>query len=255
MVTPLLGEAQRQRGAAGPGATAGPAPSIERASAPPPAATPPGARLPLGAAPEPVGAVTVSGTVSGGGAIGPGGAVIWLTRVDGPTPAPRPSRKPRVVNQLGKTFVPHVLVIPAGETVVFRNDDPYFHNVFSLSPQQSFDAGLYDSGRSYSRTFTQPGLVELLCNIHASMSAYLYVVDSTYYAQPRPSGAFTIRNVPPGRYELHAWHESSSSIVKQPLKVGPSGAAAVAVRIPVDRSPLVIVPDKYGKPRQSQLGY
>jgi hypothetical protein len=78
---------------------------------------------------------------------------------------------------------------------------------------------------------------------------------AAYYAQPRPSGAFAIRNVPPGRYELSAWHETSASIVRQIVKVGPEGATGVAVRIPVDRTPLVIVPDKYGKPRQSQLGY
>jgi hypothetical protein len=81
------------------------------------------------------------------------------------------------------------------------------------------------------------------------------VVDTAYYAQPRSSGAFAIRNVLPGRYELSAWHEASASIVKQVVKVGPEGATGVAVRIPVDRSPLVVVPDKYGKPRQSQLGY
>jgi hypothetical protein len=87
------------------------------------------------------------------------------------------------------------------------------------------------------------------------MSAYLYVVDSAYYAQPRSSGAFVIRDVMPGRYELNAWHESSSSLLKKVVKVGPTGASRVAVRIPVDRSPLVVVPDKYGKPRQPQLGY
>jgi len=244
-VAPLLAEAQRQRGSGTAPADAAPLGVL-----PPPVNKVPGALLP----PEPHG-VTVSGTVSGGGAVGPGGTVIWLKRLDGPTPPPHASRKPRVLNQLGKTFVPHVLAIPVGETVVFRNDDPYFHNVFSLSPGQTFDAGLYDSGRSYSRTFTQPGVVELLCNIHASMAGYLYVVDSAYYAQPRPSGAFVIRNVLPGRYELNAWHETSSSVLKQIVKVEPTGAKAVAVRIPVDRSPVVVVPDKYGKPRQPQLGY
>ena len=68
-------------------------------------------------------------------------------------------------------------------------------------------------------------------------------------------GHFTIARVLPGRYELSAWHESSSSIVKQTVKVGAEGATGISVRIPVDRSPLVVVPDKYGKPRQSQLGY
>jgi len=244
-VSPLLAEAQRQRGS-----------GAAIADGPPAGALPDSAAMlsPALPHPEPHG-VTVSGTVSGGGAVGPGGAVVWLKRLDGPTPAPRPSRRGRLLNQKGKTFVPHVLAIPVGETVVFRNDDPYFHNVFSLSPGQTFDAGLYANGRSYTRTFTQPGVVELLCNIHASMSAYLYVVDSAYFAQPRPSGAFVIHNVMPGRYELNVWHESSASITKQMVKVGPSGATAVAVRIPADRSPTVAVPDKYGKPRQAQLGY
>jgi len=249
VVSPLLAEAQRRRGPAGT-ATAGVDGAPGGVVAEPPASSPSGV-----VRQEPPRGVTVSGTVSGGGAIGPGGAVVWLKRLDGPTPAPRPSRKPRVLNQFGKTFVPHVLAIPVGETVVFRNDDPYFHNVFSLSPGQTFDAGLYDSGRAYTKTFTQPGVVELLCNIHASMSGYLYVVDSAHFAQPRPSGAFAIKNVLPGRYELSTWHESSAAIVKQTVKVGPDGATGIAVRISVDRSPLVIVPDKYGKPRQSQLGY
>jgi plastocyanin len=242
VVSPLLAEALRERRGA-----ASELPPVGENAEPAANPSPPAHEEPRGA--------TVSGTVMGGGAVGPGGAVIWLKRLDGATPAPRPSRKPRAVNQLGKTFVPHVLAIPVGQTVVFRNDDPYFHNVFSLSPGQSFDAGLYDNGRSYERTFKDAGPVELLCNIHASMSAYIYVVDSAHYAQPRPSGAFVIRNVVPGRYELSAWHESSASIVKQTVKVGPEGATGLSVRIPVDRSPLVVVPDKYGKPRQSQLGY
>jgi hypothetical protein len=255
VVSPLLAEAQRQRGAAGgsSGASAGASdgPSVPAAAGGAEAAPAPGMPAP----PETPRGTTVSGSVSGGGTIGPGGAVLWLKRLDGPTPPPRRSRRPRVLNQLSKTFVPHVLAIAAGDSVAFRNDDPYFHNVFSLSPGQGFDAGLYSSGRTYVKTFTRPGPVELLCNIHASMLAYLYVVDSAYYTQPRSSGAFTIRNVPPGRYELHAWHESAAAVVKQPLTVGPTGTTGVVVRIPGDRAPMVTVPDKYGKPRQTQLGY
>jgi hypothetical protein len=87
------------------------------------------------------------------------------------------------------------------------------------------------------------------------MSAYIYVVDTAYYTQPRPSGNFLIKNVVPGRYELSVWHEASASIVRRNLTVGPEGVSGIVVRIPVDRAPLVVVPDKYGKPRQPQLGY
>src|SRR5262249_45365972 len=160
---------------------------------------------------------------------GPGGAVVWLKRLDGPTPAPRTFLRPRLVSQAAKTFVPHVLAIPIGQTVDFRNDDPFFHNVFSLSDRPHFDPGLHGARRSYTKTFNHAGPVELLCNIHAQMMGYLYVVDSAYYAQPRPGGAFVIRNVPPGRYELDAWHESSASVVKQTVTVGPGGARGLAV--------------------------
>jgi plastocyanin len=247
VVSPLLAEAQRQRGGP-PAAPVTPvAPGAAAVLEAPPVAAAP--------APEAQRPTTVSGTVNGGGAIGPGAAVLWLTRLDGPTPPPHHSRRPRVLNQSNKTFVPHVLAIAVGETVAFRNDDPYFHNVFSLSPGQGFDTGLYSTGGAYERKFTRPGPVELLCNIHASMVGYIYVVNSAYYTQPRSNGAFVIRNVPPGRYELHAWHESAAAVVKQPLTVAPGGTSGVVVRIAGDRPPMVIVPDKYGKPRQSQLGY
>jgi plastocyanin len=197
----------------------------------------------------------VSGTVLGGGSIGPGGAVLWMKRLDGPTPSVRPLRKAKVVGQRDKVFIPRVVAVPVGSKVDFRNDDPYYHNVFSLSEAEKFDTGLYASGLSYTQTFEKPGPVELLCNIHAAMIGYVVVVDTPYYTQPRGNGAFTIRNVPPGRYELSTWHEASAHIVKQTVQVREGGASGVTVKVPNDRVPKVVVPDKYGKPRQPQLGY
>ena len=167
----------------------------------------------------------VSGTVLGGGMIGPGGAVLWLKRLDGPTPPVRPLRRPKVVGQRDKVFIPRVVAVPVGSEVDFRNDDPYYHNVFSLSDAEKFDTGLYASGLSYKQTFDKPGPVELLCNIHASMVGYVVVVDTPYYTQPRGNGTFTIRNVPPGRYELSAWHESAAKIVTHTVQVNEGGAS------------------------------
>jgi plastocyanin len=247
VVRPLLAEAERGRAAApaDPGRRAEAPPADTRIQGAPPLAPPP-TREP---------GVTVSGTATGGGAIGPGAAVLWLRRLDGPTPAPHASRRPIAVGQLNKAFVPHVLAIPVGSKVVFRNDDPYYHNVFSLDGAQKFDTGLYASGRSYTQAFGKAGLVELLCNIHTAMRGYLYVVDSRYYTQPRAGGRFVIKDVPPGRYELNAWHELSAEILKQPLSVGAAGVQGLTLRIPDNRPPSAVVPDKYGKPRQPQLGY
>jgi plastocyanin len=195
---------------------------------------------------------SVTGTVAGG-VQGPGGAVIWLKRIGAETPRPAPARN-KVITQRGKTFIPHVLAVPIGTKVSFRNEDAIFHNIFSLSKPNEFDTGLYKQGTSYTQTFRKPGPVQLLCNIHSSMLGFVYVVDSPYYAQADAGGVFTIKGVPPGDYQINVWHESASKVSEQRVSVGPSGAR-VSLRVGGDRRAPQFVPDKSGKPRQSHLGY
>ena len=198
--------------------------------------------------------VTVSGTVSGGGQIGPGGAVIWLRRIDGPTPRVAPAQN-QIITQRDKTFLPHVLAVPLGTTVQFRNDDRIYHDVFSIAKPNEFDAGIRATGATYTKTFTHAGVVELLCNIHSTMNAYVLVVDSPLYAKAQASGSFVVHGVAPGRYELSAWHEAASTITRKPITVGPEGAHDLAVSVGGDKRPSPFVPDKYGHKRQPQLGY
>lgn len=195
---------------------------------------------------------TVSGTVSGGEG-GPGGAVVTLKRADGTTAKVRPA-KGRAMLQKDKAFSPHVLVVPAGSTVAFKNTDPIFHNVFSLSPARKFDSGFHKAGGSESVKFDQPGVVEVLCNIHASMQAYVVVVDTPYHAIASASGSFSIKNVPQGEYEVEVWHESASTLGKDKVTVGAAGGQ-VALTVGADKRRNPFPPDKYGKPRQTQLGY
>src|SRR6185295_17355955 len=77
--------------------------------------------------------------------------VVVLDPVDGKF-APR-TPKQRIIEQRGRRFAPHVLAVPVGSTVSFPNFDPFFHNVFSLSPMRSFDLGIYRSGESREVTF------------------------------------------------------------------------------------------------------
>jgi plastocyanin len=198
--------------------------------------------------------VTVSGSVSGGGTLGPGGTVLWMKRIGGPTPRPAPARG-KVIRQRNKTFIPRVLAVPVGSKVDFRNEDDIFHNVFSLSAPNDFDTGLYRQGASYSQVFRKAGPVQVLCNIHASMIAHVFVVDSPYYTQADAGGAFTIKNVPPGEYELETWHETSAKPWKQNVTVGPEGVRSLAVRVAGDKSAPAYLPDKSGKPRQTHLNY
>lgn len=207
---------------------------------------------PIAAAVAPKRLLTVTGTVSGGGSAGPGGAVIFLERLDAPTPRPKPGTA-RTVAQKDKRFEPRVLAVTVGTPVDFRNDDPLFHNVFSLSRPNDFDLGLYKGGTSKTETFETPGPVQLLCNIHSSMVGYVYVVDTPWFAQADGSGRFSIKGVPPGEYAVNVWHEAASKVAQTKAKL--DGAAPLSLSVDGDRGAPAFVPDKSGKPRQPQLGY
>jgi plastocyanin len=193
--------------------------------------------------------VSISGEVTGGGSRGPVGAVIWLRRIDAPTPRPGPMRGRGMV-QSGKAFVPRVLLVTVGSTVSFTNKDSVVHNVFSLSPLHPFDGGLSKTGQSFSRTFSKPGAVEILCNIHASEQGHVLVVDSPWHTEVNSRGAFVLRGVPPGDYDLEAWHEAASQVSRMRIRVGNDGLRGVAVKVrTVGGNDRRDTPDKTGQPR------
>ena len=159
-----------------------------------------------------------------------------------------------VITQREKTFLPHVLAVPVGATVQFRNDDRIYHNVFSIAKPNDFDAGTRATGATYTRTFNHPGAVELFCNIHATMSGYVFVVDSPLLHESAGVGRVLDSGCPPGRYELAAWHEAAT---KSPARRSWSadGVRDLAISVGGDKRPGPFVPDKYGHKRQPQLGY
>jgi hypothetical protein len=111
------------------------------------------------------------------------------------------------LQQHNETFVPHVLAITRGSTVDFPNDDPFFHNVFSLSSAAAFNLGRYPRGQSRSEKFTKAGLVKVFCDIHSHMSASILVLDHPYFTIPGTDGNYEIKNVPAGQYTIIGWHE------------------------------------------------
>ncbi len=116
------------------------------------------------------------------------------------------------IEQRGETFIPHVLPIVKGSTVSFPNEDPIFHNVFSLSGAKSFDLGRYPKGDTRSVTFEKSGIVPVFCHLHSDMSAIIVVLDNPFFAVPDQAGQYRIEGVPPGRYTLVAWHERSEPV-------------------------------------------
>ena len=79
------------------------------------------------------------------------------------------------VDQQDKSFSNKSLQIKVGDTVNFRNSDPFFHNVFSLSDAKTFDLGSYPKGQSRAVKFDTAGVVEVECAIHPDMKMTITV--------------------------------------------------------------------------------
>jgi plastocyanin len=139
------------------------------------------------------------------------GVVVWLVPSQ-ITNKIRLATKPPHYRMLqhNKMFEPRMLVVPAGSTVEFPNNDPWLHNVFSLSRSRQFDLGLYDGGVLKAVKFDRAGISYLFCSIHPDMMAVVVTVDSTYFGVSDKSGRVLIGNVPPGQYFLHVWRENAT---------------------------------------------
>ncbi|MFN2445195.1 MAG: hypothetical protein ABR606_06390 [Vicinamibacterales bacterium] len=105
-----------------------------------------------------------------------------------------------VLAQRGEQFVPPVAGVTVGSLVEFSNDDPLFHNVFSLSGAATFDLGRYPPGESRSHRFTAPGVVKVFCHIRAQMSAIVRVFDHPWFVTPADDHTFVLDAVPPGTH-------------------------------------------------------
>ena len=139
-------------------------------------------------------------------------AVVWLDpaqRAEVPTPPPSGHSDHLRLAQYNKSFEPSLLVVPVGSVVEFPNRDPFFHNVFSLFESKRFDLGLYEAGSTRNVVFDRPGISYIFCNIHPEMSAVVIALETRYYGVSNPRGEILIRSVPPGRYVMHVWHQSS----------------------------------------------
>jgi plastocyanin len=185
-----------------------------------------------------IGAVKVNGLRS------PADILVYLVKA--PSVQEDLSKAKFDMDQQNLTFIPHILPIPVGASVNFPNNDKVNHNIFSLSRTKKFNLGSYKPGESKSVLFDKPGIVELRCDVHAEMAAYIMVMKNPYFAVTDDQGRFEIPNskyleksnikgikdLPAGKYVLKIWHEKLKP-QKQIVTVPENGD--VSIEITADR--------------------
>ncbi|MGR3303879.1 MAG: carboxypeptidase regulatory-like domain-containing protein [Candidatus Scalindua sp.] len=133
--------------------------------------------------------------------------------------------EPPIVDQWNVEFIPHILPILKGSTVDFPNTDNVRHNVYSPVPipgtHRMLSLGTYDPGVIKTIRLNKTGEIQLRCNVHKEMSAFIVVLDNPYFTLTDKSGEFTIENIPPGKYTIKTWHEKYKPVSME-ITVGPN---------------------------------
>lgn len=185
---------------------------------------------------------SIKGTVKVRGLRSPANVLVYLTKAP-PVAIDLTSAK-FIMDQRNLTFIPHVLPVLVGSTVHFPNNDKVNHNVFSLSRAKKFNLGSYKTGESKTVLFDKPGIVELRCDVHAEMAAYILVMKNPYWAVTDKKGHFAIpdlthlersgikgvKGIPPGRYFVKTWHEKLKT-AKRAVDVPENGEVSIPLEL------------------------
>ncbi|MBI3847434.1 MAG: hypothetical protein HY292_22610 [Planctomycetes bacterium] len=136
--------------------------------------------------------------------------------------------EPVVVDQRGCLFEPRVVGVRAGQPIRLLNSDDTLHNVHAIAERnRAFNFGFPEAGSERLVTFRTPEvMIQLRCHVHEWMAAWVGVVDHPCFSVTGDSGTALLRPMPPGEYEVAAWHEKLG-IRSQRVTIAPSETASV----------------------------
>jgi hypothetical protein len=172
--------------------------------------------------------------------------VVFLRGITTGKPMDLPADRQQL-DQKTCRYTPHIMLVPQAGTLKIESSDPVLHTV------QMFGVATNNIPFPFQNQFIpvtlqRQGVVELKCNAgHVWMNANVIVVRHPYYAVTDDRGAFTLSDVPPGEYEIVAWHEGWQ--IASEAKVLDVGAQ-VEVRRPIYSTPVSWTKKVVVKPSQ-----
>ena len=113
----------------------------------------------------------------------------------------------RFLDQKHCRYEPHIMVVPQNTSLQMKSSDATLH-IVHMDGAATYNLPFPFTNQIASRNMPNVGLVNLKCNGgHVWMNAELFVVTHPYYVVTDESGKFDLTSVPPGEYEIIAWHE------------------------------------------------
>lgn len=140
-------------------------------------------------------------------------------------------------------FVPHVQVMVKGQKVKIKNSDSILHNTHPYLVKKPrnrtivnlalpIQGQVIDATKRFRRRTRKErdSVIRIKCDAHDWMLGWVHVYEHPYFAVTDENGAFTIADVPPGKYKLRAWHEALGTVEKE-ISVSASGEVAVSFKL------------------------
>lgn len=162
-----------------------------------------------------------------------GGTIVWLTDIRSGKALPM-ERRFELANE-DCMLRPRVLAVIAPATLNIASEDVAIHRNRIINVGTGELEGIApfnDNGEvvPFDRLLVKPAQLEVLCDLHPWSKAWILVFDQPYFAVSSRTGEFTIDDVPPGTYQLKAWHPALGT-VEQSVTVGPGQAAKVVLNL------------------------
>jgi len=143
--------------------------------------------------------------------------------LEGPGLKGKAPGQPVLVDQTGCEYKPRVSGAVAGQAIKIRNSDGTLHNVHGYQDgQTAFNLAQPKGAKDIERKVQGKTTLELKCDVHRWMRAYVRITEHPYFAVSGSGGSFEIKGVPPGSYTLRAWHpvlgEKTAKVTVKPGK-------------------------------------
>lgn len=137
------------------------------------------------------------------------GVVVWIEGLRTGKPLPV-ERRFEVANDRCM-LVPELQAAIAGGTLNLQNLDAAEHRTrITRRDGGEVVATIRETDEGQvvpnEHVLTKPGILHLSCDVHAWTHGWIAVFDHPYFATTGRDGSFSIDSVPPGRYQLRAWH-------------------------------------------------
>ena len=123
---------------------------------------------------------------------------------------------------------------------------------FSQSPSRKFDLGSFKKGETKDKSFPNPGVVDVYCNIHPEMAATILVLPNRHYTRTA-NGTFELTDVPPGSWKLFAYTKRATKPASVDITVVEDGKATA--NLAIVRGAEAPHPDKFGGKYSGSKGY